>query len=178
MISVKYFKALLLTLALLTGIITLPAKAEEPIKDSRALIGELVPVTGDRAQVDLRITFALNSARLTPNAMLQLDELGKALKSSTLENLDIAIYGHTDASGRAPMNMALSKARARSAYDYLIGNFSLAGRKIIHDGFGETAPINPINSYAAENRRVEIITSKPILTVPSLPINGATQVIN
>ncbi|APY08368.1 cell envelope biogenesis protein OmpA [Winogradskyella sp. J14-2] len=68
-----------------------------------------------------------------------------------------AIEGHTDSSGSASMNQALSERRANAVRDYLIANGINADR-LTAKGYGEDNPIatNKTRAGRAENRRVEV----------------------
>lgn len=67
------------------------------------------------------------------------------------------IGGHTDSSGSASMNQALSERRANAVRDYLIAN-GIAADRLTAKGFGEDNPIatNKTRAGRKENRRVEV----------------------
>ena len=104
--------------------------------------------------VALHIQFEVNSFNLSPNGRKTLDEMAKAMQSAELRNCNFMIEGHTDASGKASYNQWLSEKRAQSVGDYLTGN-SVASARLEMVGKGENEPLNPRNTYAAENRRVQ-----------------------
>ena len=54
----------------------------------------------ERHSIDLTIPFALDGAKLKPEAEVQLQALCEALASVRLRHLSIDIAGHTDASGQ------------------------------------------------------------------------------
>lgn len=160
---------------------TVPALSDDtnPLLDTRTLIGELTPVTGEVRFVNLHIPFKLNSAALTPEAEKQLTYLGEALQSPELSGLEVSVNGHTDASGSADYNMALSERRAQSVRDYLLGNFNLTAELLTAKGFGETRLLDSESPNAARNRRVEIVTTRPVNEEGGdVPVEGATQAIN
>ena len=61
-----------------------------------------VKVTGGEKtapSIDLKVSFAFDSARLNNESLLTLDALGRALASAALKGQRIEIVGHTDAKG-------------------------------------------------------------------------------
>ena len=71
----------------------------------------------------------------------------------------ISVEGHTDSTGSAKYNEALSVKRAEAVKKYLLDNGATDGDKIKAAGFGETKPIadNKTAKGRFENRRVEIL---------------------
>ena len=120
----------------------------------------LPPAAAARApSVNLTVQFATGSAELTPAAIRTLDELGRALTSSTLSGFRFRIEGHTDTVGTREGNQALSDARAAKVLDYLAGKFQVDRAKIETVGMGQehllvrTGP----NVPQPQNRRVTVI---------------------
>ena len=107
--------------------------------------------------VDLDIRFAFDSDALLPEARAQLDALGGALSSGSLQDFRFKIVGHTDAVGEADYNLALSDRRARSVKTYLIGNYAISRGRLVEQGMGEQQLKNSADGEAPENRRVEVI---------------------
>jgi len=71
-------------------------------------------------------------------------------------NLTFEIHGHTDDVGNDKSNLALSKKRAKTIYDYLLNN-GISDERMNYIGFGETRPIatNETETGRAQNRRTE-----------------------
>ncbi len=87
-----------------------------------------------------------------------LDELVTILKNNPTMKLEV--QGHTDNRGTAAYNKSLSKKRADSVRDYLVGKGIGAARLTTAGyGFDKPAATNDTDSGRAENRRVEL---KPI----------------
>ena len=126
----------------------------------RSLSGERgVIVTGGEATVpsiDLKVTFAFDSARLNNESLLTLDVLGRALSSEELKGQAIEIVGHTDAKGTLEYNDALSQRRAAAVVTYIVRNFALDSALISSKGIGERQLLDKDDPEAAINRRVEI----------------------
>ena len=70
----------------------------------------------------------------------------------------IEIQGHTDSSGSADLNRALSMLRAEAVREYLIGK-GIDPARMTAVGYGEDLPIgdNATAEGRAMNRRVELI---------------------
>ncbi len=156
--------ASLVAASLLACVAAFPAGAadEVPIVGSETLIGELIPITGDPIEsrsVDLRIEFHRNSAEITERAEVQLRELGTALTSDALREADLALYGHTDSSGPADYNQALSERRAKAVAAFLETHFAIGEERLREvRGYGESQPREDLEPGAAAQRRVEIVT--------------------
>ena len=67
------------------------------------------------------------------------------------------VHGHTDASGPQAHNLKLSKARAASVRNYLVGK-GIAATQLTSDGFGAARPIatNETEEGRTANRRVDL----------------------
>lgn len=107
---------------------------------------------------DLQIMFAFNSADLTPEAKLLLDELGRALVSDELQRFRFRVAGYTDAVGGDAFNRSLSARRARSVVEYLTQSYGISTARLEALGLGESQLADPSNPSSAVNRRVEIRT--------------------
>ena len=140
-----------------------PAAAEEGeagIVGPDALIGQLVPVTGDTAEtrtVALQVEFRFGSAELTERAIAQPQALGEALVSEALREAALGIYGHTDASGPAEVNQNLSERRAQAVALFLEGRFAIAWSRFRElRGYGENRLRRDLPPDADAQRRVEV----------------------
>ena len=143
------------------------ALADE-FRASDAIVKGLVPITGlegsNRRAIDLDIRFKVNSDELVKSARRQLDALGVALKSEKLADSRFEINGHTDSSGAAAYNKALSEKRALAVKNYLTGKIGIDPLRLDAVGWGEERLKNPYAPKSAENRRVEIINLTPLKT--------------
>ena len=127
-----------------------------------ALTSRLVPITGEeRRSIDLTVPFARGSAELTAKAKRQLTELGHALAGERLQDFEVGVYGHTDASGSAAYNRILSEARAAAVVQYLIRRFALDPARFRHAGYGEDRLLEGIDPRSPRHRRVEIVVFAP-----------------
>lgn len=101
--------------------------------------------------------FDFDSAVLREDGKVALHELGDAIKAKGARVVDIDIIGHTDSTGPAGYNQALSERRAQSVADYIIGE-GIDAAIIDVSGEGENNPIasNDSAEGRAQNRRVDI----------------------
>jgi OmpA-OmpF porin, OOP family len=113
----------------------------------------------DTPSVNLYVPFENGSAELTPAAIAALDELGKALTSSTLAGFKFKIEGHTDTVGSKNYNLELSDRRAEAVSAYLEQKFGLSQTRLETVGLGSTHLLVPTPDQTPEprNRRVTVI---------------------
>jgi len=108
------------------------------------------------AHVDMRVQFEFGSAELTAAAKAELGKLGAALQSEELSSFRFSLVGHTDAVGSDAANLNLSRARAKSVRDYLVGEFDIDPSRLKASGMGEADLYDPADPSNALNRRVVI----------------------
>ena len=111
------------------------------------------PAPTRSAVVDLQ--FALGSATLTPSAKAKLEQFADALKKYPSAQ-PFSIDGHTDSTGSAATNLALSKARANAVVDFLASE-GVAKSRMTARGFGSQHPVPGTAGTSPANRRVEIV---------------------
>ena len=166
-------------LGLAVFVVAAPVAVTEkvPALDREELTAKLVPVTGEtQRSVDLTVPFTRNSAKLTATAREQLDELGAALAGKKLKALDVGVYGHTDASGKAAYNQKLSEKRATAVVQYLVQRFSLDRKRFRHAGYGEERLLEGIDANSPRHRRVEVVVFAPVpQIVPETPTTSERQ---
>ena len=102
------------------------------------------------------LVFASASAALPESAGALVDRL--AATAATCPEARIEIAGHTDASGNAAKNVALSEDRAAALEAALIVKGVDAGR-LTAKGYGAARPVagNDTDANKARNRRIEVI---------------------
>ena len=94
------------------------------------------------------IFFESGKFNLLPESKIELQQLIRFMKDNP--SVSIEIGGHTDDIGDEKSNIELSESRARTVYEYLIGN-QINSKKITYKGYGEGLPIN--NNITEDNRK-------------------------
>src|ERR1700759_2787365 len=123
------------------------------------LQGTGVSVTrmGDNITLNMpgNITFKTNSADLDPSFYKVLNSVNIVVKKYNKTVVEVA--GHTDNTGGAEYNQALSARRANSAAQCLESQ-GLASNRVVPVGAGETRPVadNSTPDGRQANRRVEL----------------------
>lgn len=150
------------------GIVPLPAgpgaiASHQPaIKGlPRAMPEGRISRNGTAPSINLNIDFALGSATLTPRAKTELDRLGHALTDPALASYHFKLVGHTDTTGSAATNLALSNARAQAVGAYLQSKFAIAPTRLTTKGVGEQDLLVPTGPDTPDqaNRRVQVINT-------------------
>jgi outer membrane protein OmpA-like peptidoglycan-associated protein/tetratricopeptide (TPR) repeat protein len=125
------------------------------------LLIELEPLPEDTATapstkpVVLRnVFFDTGSANLRPESAPELNRLARLLKENP--GLNVRINGHTDNVGSPEDNQALSEARAKAVYDFLLEK-GIEDERLSYKGFGESRPVagNDTAEERQRNRRTE-----------------------
>ncbi|MBE9475885.1 MAG: OmpA family protein [Proteobacteria bacterium] len=131
---------------------------EAALRESLSSKGTTIRNTGSELIVTLPegITFDVDSTYVRESFRPEIAKIANNLQEFSDTTVDVV--GHTDSSGRAEYNQALSADRARSVTGILTGKGVNSGR-IITYGRGETAPVasNDNEHGKAQNRRVEIV---------------------
>jgi len=115
-------------------------------------------------KANLLITFLTNSSQLTPEAEGIVATLAKAMKSDALAGIRFKVQGHADARGDAQANLLLSQARAAAVARELNQRHGVAADRLESEGRGSAEPLNKQRVDAPENRRVTVISSRPVPT--------------
>ncbi|SMF70719.1 OmpA family protein [Allosphingosinicella indica] len=114
------------------------------------------PVAAQGQRADLRLSFELASATLTPVARAEAKVFAESLMRPELKNMRFAIEGHTDAQGGREYNLDLSRRRAEAVADYL-GSIGVDRARLEIRGFGFDKPLGGHRPADAANRRVEAV---------------------
>jgi outer membrane protein OmpA-like peptidoglycan-associated protein len=133
-----------------------PTAVAIPSAPSAAPSASMKPPAAEAPSIALAINFELNSAKIRPDSARVLESLARALRSSELAGSAFLIEGHTDASGSPLHNRRLSLQRAEQVRRTLVAK-GVEGRRLVVRGVGSDEPANPLDPYAAENRRVRIV---------------------
>ncbi len=103
------------------------------------------------------IYFDTGSDRLRPESTPTLKEIGTMLKEHP--ELKLAIEGHTDNTGDAQANQALSEKRAAAVGQFLVDSYQIDGARLQAKGLGPSKPTasNDTPEGRQQNRRVELV---------------------
>ncbi|MDM7322781.1 MAG: OmpA family protein [Gammaproteobacteria bacterium] len=103
-----------------------------------------------------QISFDVGRAEIKPQFTRTLDNVAQTLRQYDRTRIEIA--GHTDSTGNAASNQALSENRAKAVRSYLASR-GVALERMYAVGYGSSRPIasNATAEGRAQNRRVEII---------------------
>ncbi len=129
-------------------------------------IRDIAEVRALAAEVDVeRITFASGSAAITPEQANALADLGAVMQDMLDKNAAemFLIEGHTDATGAAALNLALSDRRAESVALALSEYFAIPPENMIVQGYGETELRIKTQASEPQNRRVAVRVITPLL---------------
>lgn len=105
-------------------------------------------------EVESTITFAFNSAVLTPEARTVLDRQANWIRQ--FPELRFRVYGHTDLVGSDAYNKSLGKRRAEAVVAYFSGLGISRNRLEALVSYGETRPV--VQTTAAEERNRRTVT--------------------
>lgn len=141
--------------------------------------GNVYTIDNNRS-LDIEVYFDANSDQLTDLARKQLVALGQALQHDDLSNAQFLIVGHTDATGSAEYNLALSEGRAARVREYLIETYAVKPNHLVSIGLGETQLKEPSNPNWGINRRVEValIVDGPMQKADAVELTEYTITFN
>lgn len=107
--------------------------------------------------LDLTIHFDLDSAVIRQESKKPLQDLATALRDGRLGQFKFQVEGHTDSRGTAEYNESLSARRAESVVTFL-STEGVAPDRLVSVGKGFREPLDTVDTKAAINRRVRIVT--------------------
>ena len=123
-----------------------------------ALMNRLAAALGDfEVAKQATVLFKVNSAELTPEAKLALDQI--AQQALTMKGYVIEVAGYTDSTGTEQKNRTLSHMRADAVVQYLGENHAIPLLSMVSPfGYGELKPAadNATREGREQNRRVEV----------------------
>lgn len=129
------------------------------VRDTRE-VRELVPLLSPDP-----ITFETNRANVRPEEAAKLLQVGRLMERLVAEDPRelFLIEGHTDATGPAAFNLALSDRRAESVALALTEFFDIPPENLIVQGYGKRYLRIPTLESEVRNRRVAIRRITPLL---------------
>jgi cytochrome c oxidase subunit 2 len=132
------------------------------------------PEEDDNTLILKYVTFETGSAELTELSRYQLDDAIAFLKKNA--EVKSLLKGHTDNTGDAEVNLAISDRRAAVVRDYLVkGGINVD--RLASSGFGQYAPIadNATEDGRQANRRTELYVTRGALPVPTTIVNTPSK---
>ncbi len=130
---------------------------EKALRERLLATGVQVKREGNRIRLIMpsNITFATDRSDLSPKFEPVLDSIAEVLNH--YQDTRLRIVGHTDSTGDAAYNLALSERRAQAVAQYLRAK-GIAPQRLQVFGAGENQPIasNQTEAGRALNRRVEL----------------------
>ena len=144
------------------GLDAVPLGAPAPLTGSASgdLAGLLAATLDQGLPMVLEdLVFTSGSSALATDDFASLRDLAVWLRGNPQRA--VMVVGHTDASGSVSANQSLSKLRAQSVRQRLIGEFAIPATQITADGVGSSVPrdTNATNAGRQKNRRVEVMTT-------------------
>ncbi len=140
-------------------------------KFSLRQIRDIPEVRALAATIDVQpVTFASGSAIVAAKEARNLADLGRVMQDLLDKNPAeiFLIEGHTDATGKAAMNLALSDRRAESVALALTEYFDNQPENMVVQGYGETELLIDTLENEPRNRRVEVRVITPLLRTAQL----------
>lgn len=128
-----------------------PQPEEVPVPRAPADCAAVSPDVKANA-VDFAIQFKVGSADLSPVSEGTLVEIGKILALSP--ERCVLVEGHTDVSGNAEKNLALSRDRAASVVKFISDRGGVERKRLVPIGKGSSDPLKNLDPRDPKNRRV------------------------
>jgi outer membrane protein OmpA-like peptidoglycan-associated protein len=129
------------------------AQANQGLDSLRSVVAN---IDDYKLQTEATVPFKFNQWTLTPDVRQDLDKLAGEIKPD--HRFFIAVEGFTDNIGDKQYNEALSRRRADSVVEYLVGHDDIPIYRVHMIGLGEEKPVDTGSNRAAraKNRRVEV----------------------
>ncbi|MGI8893608.1 MAG: OmpA family protein [Bacteroidia bacterium] len=126
--------------------------SEKPGSNAYQMDIELMPIKEGNTVVLRNIFFDTDKFDLKKESQVELKKLKEFLTANP--DIKIEVSGHTDSTGDKKYNQILSEKRAKSVYDFLVGE-GISGNRLTFKGYGDSKPIetNETEEGKAKNRR-------------------------
>lgn len=115
------------------------------------------------------VTFAFDSARLSPEAMATLDRQANFIRQ--FPEVRFKVFGHTDLVGSKGYNHNLGLRRANAVVGYLVSRGVPRARLVAVVSYGKTRPLIQTSQPEQRNRRTVTEVSGFVKSAP-LVLNG------
>lgn len=159
---------LLSTSLFMTGCAHYQGDAAVLSEPAEVIVGEGSGVYHDIA-ISAASSFAFDSAELNDSGKTVIEEYRNSLGSVLTDSYMVLVVGHTDTSGDASYNDALSLKRAKSVADYLVSTGAKEEAiRVIGRGSREPLASNETLEGRIENRRVDILVVAELRALDTL----------
>jgi len=140
-----------------------------------SLRGLVANIDDYKLQTTVSVPFQFDKFVLTSAAKQDLDKLAADVKAD--KRFFIAVEGYTDATGSRAYNEALSRRRADTVVQYLVGKHDLPIYRVHMIGLGVERPVDEAKNRdaRAKNRRVEV---KVFSADPTATVTQTTDGVN
>ncbi|THD70818.1 MAG: OmpA family protein [Bradyrhizobium sp.] len=112
-------------------------------------------------QFAVDVQFDPDTSIVRPQSYGTLGRIADVLSHPTLLPYSFLIVGHTDATGRRDINLALSQKRADSVRDVLVTTFKISPKRLKAIGLGEEQLLDAIHPTAAINQQIQVVSLGP-----------------
>jgi OOP family OmpA-OmpF porin len=136
-----------------------------------AVLADDFQLDGNKLVLPGPVAYETGSDRIRPESDATLDHVKKYLDAKSYITL-MRVEVHTDSSGSAAANQALSEKRALAVARWLVGK-GVDCKRLIPVGFGPSKPVAPNDTPdgRAQNRRTDFVNAelrgKPIGGMPT-----------
>lgn len=132
-----------------------PTTAEQVVVDASGCDKVLT----EAISMELKVNFDSGKAIVKDEYKTEIEKAAAVMKQYPSAYMEI--QGHTDASGRAAANNALSQQRADAVRAVLVNEYGVAGDHITAKGYGSSQPIadNKTAEGRTQNRRVVAVVT-------------------
>lgn len=107
---------------------------------------------GERA-IAFPINFRVSSSEILPESVPFIESIAGLMQKDS--SVRLLIEGHTDVSGSAARNTALSRERAFSVMNYLVDRYRIDPMRLVPIGKGSGEPLGGMEPTNPKNRRVQ-----------------------
>lgn len=129
-----------------------PTPTGKPAVAAQASNCQAIPRDAAGNKVDFAIQFKVGSAEIASQSEGTLRSIGKIL--ALAPDKCVLVEGHTDASGSASKNQALSQERAKSVVEFFAKRELLDRNRLVSVGKGSSDTLPGLDPRDAKNRRV------------------------
>lgn len=129
-----------------------PAAMAAPTASAMAPAPQQTMQVGERA-IAFPINFRVNSSDILPESVPFIESIAGLMQKDP--SVRLLIEGHTDISGNAQRNTALSRERAFSVMNYLVDRYRVDPMRLVPVGKGSAEPLGGMEPTNPKNRRVQ-----------------------